>query len=77
MFLTGETEKLDRLALQMDISKYAWLRRWRKVVLYHTGNPPMAGRLGEHDDADCCEEREHDYLAEVSGLALGIGEVHL
>lgn len=37
----------------------------------------MAGRLGEHDDADCCEEREHDYLAEVSGLALGIGEVHL
>jgi hypothetical protein len=37
----------------------------------------MAGWLGEHDDAHCREEREHDYLAEVSRLALRIGEVHL
>ena len=37
----------------------------------------MAGWLGEHDDAHGGEERGHDYLAEVSGLAFGIGEVHL
>lgn len=37
----------------------------------------MAGRLGEHDDAHGSEERDHDDLAEVSGVALRIGEVHV
>jgi hypothetical protein len=43
----------------------------------HTGSPPMAGRLCEHDDAHGGEERHHEDLTEVPRLALRIGEVHV
>jgi hypothetical protein len=40
------------------------------------GGPPVAWRLGEHEDAHGGEERGHDELAEVARPALGVGEVH-